>query len=107
MSIPTKPLFKKVMASVPPLFPTKKCISAPVAPTPDVVCKLKSEVVPIPPITSGTVKLVVKVGASLKTESRVPVSSLRAASKPAELSSSASCATSAEILFLQEVPLQQ
>lgn len=60
--IPTFPSFNIVIASVAPLLPTKKCISAPVAPTPDVVWRDKSEVVPVPPITYGVNILVENVG---------------------------------------------
>ena len=57
--IPTLPEFKIVIASVAPALPTKKCISAPVAPTPEVVCKVKSWVVDVPPRTNGVVREVV------------------------------------------------
>ena len=52
---PTLPEFNIVIASVAPLLPVRKCMSAPVAPTPDVVCKDKSEVVAVPPTNKGFV----------------------------------------------------
>ena len=54
--IPTFPSFKIVIASVAPLLPTRKCISAPAAPMPEVVLRLRSEVVAVPPKIVGTVK---------------------------------------------------
>src|SRR3989338_3884612 len=53
--MPTLPLFRIVIASVAPLLPTRKCMSAPVAPTPEVVWRDRSEVVPVPPMSSGLV----------------------------------------------------
>ena len=58
--MPTLPEFNIVIASVAPLLPTKKCISAPVVPTPEVVFKLRSEVVAVPPIKRGEVSEVEK-----------------------------------------------
>src|SRR3990167_5423853 len=52
---PTKPEFKIVIASVAQLLPTRKCMSAPVAPTQEVVWKVKSWVVPEPPVKNGLI----------------------------------------------------
>ena len=60
--MPTYPEFKILIASVPPLLPVWKIMSAPVAPTPLVERSAKGEVVVVPPITKGVVMLVVKVG---------------------------------------------
>ena len=65
------------MASVPPLVPVWKIISAPVVPTPEVDLKSKVLVVLVPPIIKGEVKEVVKVGEVPKTKLPVPVSSER------------------------------
>lgn len=75
--IPTFPLLSILIASVPPLFPVWKMMSAPVAPTPEVDLKVRGEVVPVPPITKGSVIPVVKVGDVPNTATPVPVSSER------------------------------
>jgi len=49
--MPTLPELRIVSASVAPLFPTRKCMSAPAAPTPEVVCKERSAVVAVPPMS--------------------------------------------------------
>ena len=55
--IPTFPLFNIVIASVDPLSPTLKCISAPVVPVVDVGCSVRDEVGVEPPSTRGVVIL--------------------------------------------------
>ena len=87
--MPTFPLFKIRIASVAPLLPTWKMMSAPAAPTPLVERKDRVEVVPVPPITKGTVAEVViagvtKVGLVAKTKAPVPVSSVTAEIKLAD-----------------------
>ena len=57
---------------------------APAAPTPDVDLKVRVDVVPVPPITRGSVIEVVNVGAVPNTLTPVPVSSVRASSKAAD-----------------------
>jgi len=75
--IPTLPELSMVMTSVAPLLPVRKCMSAPVVPTPEVVLKERSEVVSDPPTIKGEVMLVANVGLSLNTATPVPVSSER------------------------------
>ena len=60
--MPTLPLFKIRIASVAPLFPTWKRISAPAAPTPLVLRSASVEVVPVPPMRRGPVAEVTMVG---------------------------------------------
>ena len=53
--MPTEPEFKILIASVAPLFPVWKIISAPVVPTPLVERRLRVEVVVVPPMIKGVV----------------------------------------------------
>ena len=85
-------------ASVPPLFPVWKTMSAPVVPTPLVERSASVDVVPVPPITSGTVALVVMVGVArvglvANTLAPVPVSSVNAAARFADVGVARNVAT--------------
>jgi hypothetical protein len=59
-------------------------MSAPAAPTPEVDLKVRVEVVPVPPITNGSVMPVVKVGEVPNTLTPVPVSSVKASRRLAD-----------------------
>ena len=59
-------------------------MSAPAAPTPEVDLKVRVDVVPVPPITNGSVIEVVNVGAVAKVRTPVPVSSVKASRRLAD-----------------------
>ena len=60
--IPTNPLLSTRIASVAPLLPTWKMMSAPAAPTPVVVLNVSVLVVAVPPMCKGNRAEVVKTG---------------------------------------------
>ena len=68
MPIPIEPEFKILIASVAPLFPAWNIMSAPVEPAALVERSESVEVVPVPPIISGAVALVVIVGVTIVGE---------------------------------------
>ena len=80
------------------MFPVWKMIADPVAPTPLVERSERVDVVPVPPITSGTVALVVMVGVArvglvANTLAPVPVSSVNAAARFADVGVARNVAT--------------